>query len=394
MNLREDAVTLTQRGHRYALGRGADFYGVWEISTPIPVLVERFPMLPDGWYEARRRFEELETRPGEALVNRHTQRGAKRQQLICASIVLAGVVLGVAGLFPSYIGGLSLASQSDELLPHLFYVAGWALTGACLCVGGRFARSGAFFGFGLSAVTFGFYLSDLGLVLSRTGGTSGPGFYLAFIGWLACSTGCIGALYGLRSADGLGRPLKRRLSVVIGGSALALGAAVSFAPSWDRYVLFAPAIGRTEVVTAGNAFANPGVVVAGNVAVMVFFVALIFLALIWRPLFLGAAVLAGALLPLVTQLLSAVVQPTPPLAYFGITSARAAQVQLQITAGFTVWFYLYSAFVALLVLVWAFFARESMAKQSERRSAKAFRHDPLDHVHVGTAHSSPGWRPS
>jgi hypothetical protein len=96
----------------------------------------------------------------------------------------------------------------------------------------------------------------------------------------------------------------------------------------------------------------------------------------------------------VTQLLSAVVQPTPPLAYFGITSARAAQVQLQITAGFTVWFYLYSAFVALLVLVWAFFARESMAKQSERRSAKAFRHDPLDHVHVGTAHSSPGWRPS
>ena len=86
----------------------------------------------------------------------------------------------------------------------------------------------------------------------------------------------------------------------------ALGAAIAFAPSWDSYIL-RTAAGATQSLTAGNAFANPAPVIAGDVAVMVALVAVVVAAALWRPVRLGAALLAGAIIPMAAQAISALV---------------------------------------------------------------------------------------
>ena len=84
----------------------------------------------------------------------------------------------------------------------------------------------------------------------------------------------------------------------------ALGAAITFAPSWDRYTL-RTAAGLTQSLTAGNSFSNPGPVIVGDVAVMVALVLVVAVAALWRPVRLGAVLLAGAAVPMVAR-------PSPP----------------------------------------------------------------------------------
>ncbi len=137
-------------------------------------------------------------------------------------------------------------------------------------------------------------------------------------------------------------------------SLAAIGAAVTFAPSWDSYLLrFAN--GQTSTVTAGNAFANPGLVIAANVAVMVLFALVVVVASLWRPIYLGAMLLAGAVLPMAAQAVSALVQvsePTSP-AQFGISQSQAALAGLTITNGVTAWFWVFSMMVVILVAAFA-----------------------------------------
>jgi hypothetical protein len=81
-----------------------------------------------------------------------------------------------------------------------------------------------------------------------------------------------------------------------------------------------------QTVTAGNIFANPGPVIFGNVAVMVALVAAAAAAALWQPARLGAAVLAGALIPMVAQAISALIQVSQGVSptQFGISPSRAA----------------------------------------------------------------------
>ncbi|HVC25512.1 MAG TPA: hypothetical protein VND23_07135, partial [Acidimicrobiales bacterium] len=69
-------------------------------------------------------------------------------------------------------------------------------------------------------------------------------------------------------------------------------------------------------------------------------------ALTWRPRPIGAGLLAGALLPFVAQVISALAQPVPGPTYFGVGPGEAASAQLTIAGGFTAWFYVYCAFLA------------------------------------------------
>ena len=87
-----------------------------------------------------------------------------------------GVVLGLVALFPVYLGAQSLVSQS-QLVPHLVYLVTWAVSAALIALrrGGRPLppfRSAARRAVrrGLSAVTFGLFLADLGEAVS--GGAS------------------------------------------------------------------------------------------------------------------------------------------------------------------------------------------------------------------------------
>jgi hypothetical protein len=55
-------LEIQQRGDRWAIGHGADYYGVWDSRRPdFPPL--RFPKTPDGWYEALAWLRERE--PGQ-----------------------------------------------------------------------------------------------------------------------------------------------------------------------------------------------------------------------------------------------------------------------------------------------------------------------------------------
>src|SRR5262249_20080751 len=186
-----------------------------------------------------------------------------------AGLLGAGVACGIAGLFPVYLSGASLASDPANLVPHAIYLATWLASGLLIVAGGTWRRVGALLGLGTSVVTFGYLFADLGTVISG-GSPLGSGRAFALIGWLLCTTGAALAAWPPGLAGALRWQLARRgrPAVTLAVTALlAAGAAAAFAPSWDRYTL------RTssqliQTVTAGNIFSNPGPVIAGNVAVI------------------------------------------------------------------------------------------------------------------------------
>jgi len=94
-------------------------------------------------------------------------------------------------------------------------------------------------------------------------------------------------------------------------------------------------------------------VIARNVAVMVAFVAVVVAAGLWRRVPPMAALLAGAVVPMLAQAVSALVQlgegVTPGM--FGISSATATQAGLTISSGLTWAFWAYCASCVALVVV-------------------------------------------
>ena len=288
-------------------------------------------------------------------------RGAVR--VTAAALLGAGVILGVAGLFPSYIGTASLAQQADQLIPHVIYLAVWTASAVLILLGGTRLRLGALLSLGLSAVTFGLFFADAGLALSTPGNPGGgAGLVLSIVGWLACAAGtAVAFLAGPASAPGpnvqrdrLARPRGAAVVTVLAG----LGVAAAFAPSWDSFTL-RTAAGQVQTLTAGNAFANPGTVIFGDVAVMIALAAAVIAAALWRPVRHGAMLLAGATIPMAAQAISALVQASkvPVPAQFGISSAQASQLGLTISAGLTPAFWIYVGFLVALIVscAWMFF---------------------------------------
>ena len=284
------------------------------------------------------------------------------------ALLVLGVVLGIAGIFPAYEGGQSLLSQSDQVVAHLFNVIGWAVTAGLVALSvarpSNAARLGALFGLGLSAVTFGMFVADWGQV-TVSGVSLGTGLIVSTLGWLACTAGAALVL-GTRTGTAAPADLPSRPVRLGPGQAgpvallvlAAVGTAAAFAPSWDRYLLVAKATGASQTITAGNAFDNPGLTVAGNVLVMVAVVAVAAVAALWRPSRHGALLLAGAIVPLVAQVISAMIQTGEPVSstMFGISSADASAMELTITTGLTGIFWVYLVFVISLLVscVWLF----------------------------------------
>ena len=224
-------------------------------------------------------------------------------------------------------------------------------SGLLVLSGGTRRQVGALLGLGTSIVGYGYFLADLGAVSS---GTSPLGSGLAFglISWLLCTAGAAVAAWppGVAGAPRWQLARRGRPAVTLAVTALlAIGVAVAFAPAWDSYTLRTPAR-LIETVTAGNVFSNPGAVIAGNVAVMVAFVVVAAVAALWQPARLGAALLAGALIPMAAQAISALIQLSQGAspAQFGIPASRAAQAGLTITSGLTTAFWIYLALVIAL----------------------------------------------
>jgi len=404
-----EKAIISHRGEKYEIGRGKRFYGIWVVGAPYDAPVDRWPETRDGWEQAWTRFATVEV-PG-TIAAVPTQRGGLATRLksrkataeagadanggsagsvTAASAVAAaarrggtallvgegllvlGVVLGLAGLFPDYAGGQSLLSQGDQVVPHLAYVIAWAISAGPIALSvsrPRAARLGALFALGLSAVTLGLFVSDIGEVVSG-GASLGTGLIVSLLGWAACTAGAAIALVascrdtdpaktgpagqaGSAPAD-CGWPAKPSRShlgplalLVLAG----VGTAAAFAAAWDSYTVAQAALGTVKTVQEGNAFSNPGLVIAGNVAVMVAVVVVAVLAALWRPARQGALLLAGAIIPLAAQAVSALIQISqPPYSFFGLTQAQAAQDGVTISSGVTPIFWVYCVFVISLLI--------------------------------------------
>ena len=132
-------------------------------------------------------------------------RGARKSAMIAASFLGLGVVLGVVGLFPDYLGGTSLAQQPADLVAHTIYLAVWATSVLLIVLGGTRLRIGTLLGLGMSAVTFGLFFADAGTPIAGGAHLMGAGLIFGLVGWLACATGGAIALRG-QSAGAPGRP--------------------------------------------------------------------------------------------------------------------------------------------------------------------------------------------
>ncbi len=410
-----DSGTIWYRGAGYQLGRGEHGYAIWPAGGPPGQPLEQWPETPAGWSAAWSRFNAVEApgtivhlgppadpvsappagpvsgppayqvsgppaapgswrpaagpvppgdgpvSPGGGPAGPAWWSGVRSAGPLTAAIVLVtGVALGLAGLFPAYLSGASLAQQPAQLVPHVIYLAVWTAGAVLIASGGARQRMGALLALGMSIVTFGFFFADLAAVIAGGARLLGPGLVLGLAGWLACTAGSVLA-FRLRSADAprklSGRPVGPVLTLIAAALA-AVGAAVSFAPSWDSYTL-RTAAGLTHTLTAGNSFANPAPVIAGDVAVMVTLVVVVAAAALWRPVRLGAVLLAGAVVPMAAQAISALVQVTEPVsaADFGISAGQATQAGLTISTGLTATFWIYCVFVVALVMIGAWMAR-------------------------------------
>jgi hypothetical protein len=356
--------TILYRGASYEIGRGPGFYGIWPAGAPRPPSIEWWPETPEGWQGAWSRFTGLEV-PGTIVpVSQRAAPAAPAAPAVsggaravtAAALLAIGVACGIAGLFPGYLGAASLAREPAELVPHAIYLAVWTASALLILAGGTRLRAGALLGMGMGIVTFGFFFADAGTAVAGSA-PADAGLVLGLIGWFACTAGAVTA-FRLGPAGLPGRlrwPERGPAAVTSALAALgALGAAVAFAPSWDSYTLRTSS-GATQSVTAGNAFANPGLVIAGDLAVMAALVAVVAAAILWRPVRLGAVLLAGAMIPMAAQAVSALVMlgEAPSPAQFGISPAQAAQAGLTISSGVTPAFWIFCAFVVALAVTCA-----------------------------------------
>jgi hypothetical protein len=411
-----ETESILYRGANFELGHGSGFYGIWPAGTPRPPSIEWWPDTPDGWQGAWARYNALEA-PGTITMVSPPAKAAGRlgglgtRALLAAGLLAAGIICGIAGLFPAYLGGSSLASSASQVIPHVFYLAGWTASLVLILLGGARLKVGVMLSLGLSIVTFGLFFADAGQVIAGGAHLMGAGLALSLIGWVACAAGSVVALplqagffrrslaqirstfspapapapgpaptpgpapapvpaagpYGAHPAYGAYQPrpasrwqnpaARRSILAVAIAALAALGAAITFAPSWDSYTLRTTA-GMVHSLTAGNAFSNPAAVIAGDVAVMVALVLVAVAATLWRPLRLGAVLLAGAVIPMIAQAISALAQLGEAVSptQFGISSAQANQLGLTISQGVTPVFWFYCIFVVILAAIcgWLF----------------------------------------
>jgi hypothetical protein len=386
-----DKVTIAYRGATYEIGRGRDYFGIWTIGGSRSQPLEWWPETQEGWSAAWTRFAILEP-PDEitpaagntAWFGQQPGTGPRfapvidtgRGGAVAAALLLGvGVALGIAGLFPDYLNGSSLASQPENLVAHVIYLATWTASAVLIALGGTRLRIGALLATGLSIVTFGLFLADAGTPISGGAHLAGAGLVLSCLGWLVCAAGSAVAFLNQvgqtttavpvagpvpgtgpvtaasRRLVTLGWPRGRAIGPAVLLVLAGLGTAAAFAPAWDSFTLRA-ASGQTQTITLGNAFANPAAVVAGNVIVMVSLAAVVIVAALWRPVRYGAVLLAGATIAMAAQAISALVQVSQAISptQFGFTPGQVSQLGLTISAGLTPAFWIYCVFVVVLVV--------------------------------------------
>jgi hypothetical protein len=357
-----EKVVISYQGARFRLGRSQTFFAIYPDGMPLDQPIEQWPATPDGWSAAWIRFNELETpgtivqaqSPAAAWGGRTSAPALTGFKVTNASALLViGVVFGAVGLFPSYWTGMTLISSAGELVPHLFYLVAWAVAAIGVLAGGNRARVGALLGLGTSAATLGLFVTDIG----EPGVSAGAGLILACIGWFACTAGVVLALRGTWNPRAL--ILRHASPGVLAGTALlgavGIGAAVTYALSWNT-LTFATAEGELQTLAQGNISSQGGMDIFGSVLVMAAVIAVPVIAGLWRNTRVGAALLAGLLVPVVAQGISAVIETHDQTAQYA--SSLKSGGDTFISYGLTPSFWLYCLFGVALVVscAWMLFS--------------------------------------
>jgi hypothetical protein len=220
----------------------------------------------------------------------------------------------IAAMFPAYTGNppVSVVSTGYETAVYICLAVGW--TAAALLVLTRLSvRGGVALGAGIAAVELGLLVADLAGAVQSSGGVT-AGIWLAFA---ALVLGGAGVLFGA-SALPMGGPRLRPYDQTLHPRTVAtvlfaLLAVFAFLPSWDKYEVV-NAAGRTITVTLGNAFSQPAGILAGELLAAFAIGLMAILGAFWAPPVVGAWMTGGALVALSSQLISAVVQVSQPVA--------------------------------------------------------------------------------
>jgi hypothetical protein len=146
---------------------------------------------------------------------------------------------------------------------------------------------------------------------------------------------------------------------VLAGTALlgavGIGAAVTYALSWNT-LTFATAEGELQTLAQGNISSQGGMDIFGSVLVMAAVIAVPVIAGLWRSTRVGAALLAGLLVPVVAQGISAVIETHDQTAQYA--SSLKSGGDTFISYGLTPSFWLYCLFGVALVVscAWMLFS--------------------------------------
>ena len=98
----------------------------------------------------------------------------RARAVVAAALLAVGVGCGIAGLFPGYLGGTSLAQQPAQLVTHAIFLAVWSASALLILRGGALVRAGALLGLGTSIVTFGLFFADAGTAIAGGAHVMGP----------------------------------------------------------------------------------------------------------------------------------------------------------------------------------------------------------------------------
>ena len=280
----------------------------------------------------------------------------KAKAVVAAGLLAASVVVGVAALFPTYLGAAPLTAQVDQLVLDSVLLAGWALAIILLLPLPRsHPVAGAGLATGVTVAAVGLRLADLGAVIHAGAGIAGPGLWLTVTAWALAAAGSVVAVMAGRRHRALGRLTLHPWPLAVLAGAASAFTAIAFVPGWDAYHIVVATQSRTLSQTLGNAFSSAWPVTAGNAVVVAVIGLVPVAAVLWRPRAFGVALLGGLLVLLVGQVASALAltDQAVSLPQIGISPAQAAQLGVHVHAGLNGWFSAEVEGTFALIVVWA-----------------------------------------
>jgi hypothetical protein len=290
---------------------------------------------------------------------------AGREVAGAGALLVLCLGLHIAAMFPAYAGNppTPVVSVPYQTAVYVILELGWAVA-ATLVLSRVSVRGGVALGAGLGAVELGFLVADL----ASAGDAFGRGAAGVWLALAALGVGYAGVLLGASTVPmgspqwrpHSGPPHPRAVAQVV----VALLAVAAFLPSWDSYHLVS-STGQSATITLGNAFSQPGGIMAGELLSALAIGVLCILGAFWSPLAVGAWLTAGVVIAMTSQLVSAAVQVRQ-----AVTAPAAGERASLVLTGF--WTIDVAATVALAGLaLWAGLdARQATRQQAQLPSSQ------------------------